>query len=219
MEESLRYYLGAGRKIWFPFRKKDWVLIWCMGWCTRHRPDVKSRDYRGVSRAHGRPVPNFSYMLLLFFSVGAVESPSFKRTTLPTGSLFSASPTLAQQPRARKKKLLVSPVMMENDEITPVAAAAANKKQKAAEDKARRDAHLLRLWCPTSEPTSERDAKAQSTPKQHNIMKRMSSTSSFSSTVRNILPDSNEKDIVPRSSTSSVDSNQESFCYDTLTLS
>jgi hypothetical protein len=71
------------------------------------------------------------------------------------------------------------------------------------------------IWCPTSEPTSERDAKAQSTPKQHNIMKRMSSTSSVSSTVRNILPDSNEKDIVPRSSTSSVDSNQESFCYDT----
>ncbi len=71
------------------------------------------------------------------------------------------------------------------------------------------------IWCPTSEPTSERDAKAQSTPKQHNIMKRMSSTSSVSSTVRNILPDSNKKDIVPRSSTSSVDSNQESFCYDT----
>jgi hypothetical protein len=107
-------------------------------------------------------------MLLLFFSVGAVESPSFTQTALPTGSLFSTSPTLVQQPRASKKipPKIVSPVMMENDEITaaapstnaptssasivnppapPVVAVAANKKQKAAEDKARRDAHLLWL--------------------------------------------------------------------------
>jgi hypothetical protein len=39
----------------------------------------------------------------------------------------------------------ITPVAMENDKITPVAAVAANKKQKAAEDKARRDAHLQRL--------------------------------------------------------------------------
>jgi hypothetical protein len=63
--------------------------------------------------------------------------------------------------------------------------------------------------------TSERDAKDQSTPKQLNIMKRMSSTSTVSSTAQNILPDSNEKDIVPSSSTSSADTNQESFCCDT----
>jgi hypothetical protein len=58
------------------------------------------------------------------------------------------------------------------------------------------DSHIQAgtIWCPTSKPTSERDVKPQSTPKQHNIAKRMSSTSTVSSTVQNILPDSNEKD-------------------------
>jgi hypothetical protein len=78
-------------------------------------------------------------MLFLFFSVGAVESPSFTQTALPTGSLFSTSPTLAQQPRASKKIKTTTKISISH------AAAAANKKQKASEDKARRDAHLLWL--------------------------------------------------------------------------
>jgi len=48
--------------------------------------------------------------------------------------------------------------------------------------------------------------------RKYTKIERMSSTSTVSSTVRNILPDSNKKDIVPSSSTSSADTNQESFC-------
>ncbi len=52
------------------------------------------------------------------------------------------------------------------------------------------------IWCPKGEPTIEQDAKAQSAPKQQNTVKRCRSTSTVSSTVHNILLDSNEKDIV-----------------------
>ncbi len=61
------------------------------------------------------------------------------------------------------------------------------------------------ICCPTTEP----DAKVQSTPKQQNTARRRSTTSTVSSTRQSILLDSTEKDIV---SSNSAVNNEESFC-------
>jgi hypothetical protein len=62
----------------------------------------KSRDYRTVFLAQGRPAPSCPFMWFLFFSVPCVESPIPKKNTSPRtpfGHPFFFLPTFAHLPK------------------------------------------------------------------------------------------------------------------------